>query len=202
MSIISDNEVWHWHKVFEDYEGSKLRACDYCRKNNIEYRKFNNMRRAFMHQRETNPMQYKLMMELANQCNASNLPVSIFAKKHNVDRRALAEVITHINYLKRVEHLKLTRDTVEVKSMSFVAVPRAEPRIPPVSTPRPPFNPEYAPTPRPPVDPQPPSAAPEAEIVEEQNSIELFISKGVKVSVSPEVPAEKIIKIIQLLKDL
>lgn len=42
----------------------------------------------------------------------------------------------------------------------------------------------------------------DAEIVEKQNDIEIIITKGVKVSISPNIDSMKIIKIIELLKDL
>lgn len=42
----------------------------------------------------------------------------------------------------------------------------------------------------------------ETEVVKKQNDLELIISKGVKVTVAPEVGADKLIRIIELLKDL
>lgn len=47
-----------------------------------------------------------------------------------------------------------------------------------------------------------PQTAPQCELVEKQNDIELIITKGVKVSISPNIDSMKIIKIIELLKDL
>ena len=44
--------------------------------------------------------------------------------------------------------------------------------------------------------------APQAEIVEKQNDIEINISKGVRVLIASNVDSMKIIKIIELLKDL
>ena len=41
-----------------------------------------------------------------------------------------------------------------------------------------------------------------AEVMEKQNDIEIIITKGVKVSISPNIDSMKIIKIIELLKDL
>lgn len=43
---------------------------------------------------------------------------------------------------------------------------------------------------------------PEPEVVEARNCVELIIQKGVKVIVAPEVGSDKLIKIIELLKDL
>lgn len=43
---------------------------------------------------------------------------------------------------------------------------------------------------------------PQEEFVEKQNDIELIITKGVKVIISPNIDSMKIIKIIELLKDL
>lgn len=42
----------------------------------------------------------------------------------------------------------------------------------------------------------------EPEVVKPQNPVELIISSGVKVVVAPEVGADKLIRIIELLKDL
>ena len=47
-----------------------------------------------------------------------------------------------------------------------------------------------------------PEVMQEAEVIEERNNIELTITKGVKVILSPEFETVKIIKIIELLKDL
>lgn len=47
-----------------------------------------------------------------------------------------------------------------------------------------------------------PCKQPEPEVVEKQNDIEIQITKGVKVSISPNIDSMKIIKIIELLKDL
>lgn len=40
------------------------------------------------------------------------------------------------------------------------------------------------------------------EVLEKQNDLEIIITKGVKVSISPNIDSMKIIKIIELLKDL
>ena len=42
----------------------------------------------------------------------------------------------------------------------------------------------------------------EPEVLRKQNDIELTISVGVKVVVAPEVGADKLVRIIELLKDL
>lgn len=45
-------------------------------------------------------------------------------------------------------------------------------------------------------------AQPQQELLKKQNEVELIISAGVKVVVAPEVGADKLIRIIELLKDL
>lgn len=42
----------------------------------------------------------------------------------------------------------------------------------------------------------------QAEVIEPQNDIELTISKGIKVSIAPNIDSMKIVRIIELLKDL
>jgi len=42
----------------------------------------------------------------------------------------------------------------------------------------------------------------ESEVLTPKNSVELMISKGIKVIVAPEVGSDKLIRIIELLKDL
>lgn len=60
-------------------------------------------------------------------------------------------------------------------TMKFIQVPAVQPRIPVVHEP---------------------------EVLKKQNDVELVISAGVKVVVAPEVGADKLIRIIELLKDL
>lgn len=42
----------------------------------------------------------------------------------------------------------------------------------------------------------------DSEVLTPKNSVELMISKGIKVTVAPEVGSDKLIRIIELLKDL
>ncbi|HEY1645922.1 MAG TPA: hypothetical protein VGF75_06165, partial [Candidatus Saccharimonadales bacterium] len=105
----------------------------------------------------------------------SAMPPSKFVKSHDIDIKTLSTLATHLNYIDAIAEMK---DKKEPKSMQFIQVPQ---KLIPSDYPSSPIEPE---------------------VVKKQNDIELMISAGVKVVVAPEVGADKLIRIIELLKDL
>ena len=139
-------------------------------------------------------------MDLAYECLRQKKSTMSFSKENNIEYKHLAEAITHSHYLRRIKKLKqmhadgMLNKTVGVKKeedheeLKFVQVPRINqiPLSQPIEIKEIEIQREET----------------QQEVVEKQNDIELIISKGVKVVVSPNVGTEKLIKIIELLKDL
>lgn len=170
---LDKEEIWYWHGVIEQFETSGMKQTEYCDQYDVDYKKFCNMRYRMIYKRDTNPDLYKNLLEVGRKYIESGMPPSKFAKAHDLEVRVLSEIGTHIGYLDLIEEIK--RDKEPTK-MSFIKVPN---------------NPQAI-----------RSDFEEPEFVEKQNDLEIIISKGVKVSIAPNIDSMKIIKIIELLKDL
>src|SRR5207247_396248 len=122
---------------------------------------------------------------------------------NGLERSLLTAVMTHKGYLEAIERIKKDK---EEKPLEFHQVPKHKINI---------FVPksEYDPEPEEPTSSTqmvevksyteiPSTRSDPPEVVEPRNDIELNITKGVKVIVSPNIDSIKIIKIIDLLKDL
>lgn len=169
---IGKNEVWEWYQAIGKFEEAGMGQREYCRSNGLDIKKFANMRYRFIYKKHSDPDTYEKLMELGIKYLNSNTMASKFAKQHQIKLRHLSEICTHIGYLKIIEEIK---DTKENAPMKFVQVKHQEIIQDVVQN---------------------------IELVAQQNDIEIIITKGVKVIISPNIDSMKIIKIIELLKDL
>lgn len=174
MIKLSDDDIYFWYEHVEQYRDSPLGVIKYCETQAIDRKKFQNMYYRFLHCSKRNPAQYKLMVSLGRKYLEAPGHSSKFSKEHNVNVKHLQQIVTHLNYIDAVERINKLR---QPPSMEFIRVAQ---KLIPSTYPEP----------------------PEHEVVEKQNDIEIIITKGVKVSISPTIDSMKIIKIIELLKDL
>lgn len=165
-------EIWEWYERLEEFKSSGMQPKEYCDEYKCEYKKFCNMRYRIDYKRETHPDLYNRLLPLGRMYLSSGQTASVFAKNHKIEPRHLSEIVTHIGYIDIIQEFI---EKKEEKPMKFIQVPT-------INLPMP--------TPQ------------EPEIVEKQNDLEIIISKGVKVSIAPNIDSMKIIKIIELLKDL
>ena len=177
MIRLDNDEIWYWHLKIEEFKSSGMAQKEYCDQYQIDYKKFCNMRYRIEYKRETNPELYSKMIPVTRKYMASGAPASKFAKANDIDIRILSEMVTHLGYMDIIEGIKAEK---EAKPMQFIEVPRLT------------MNNGGSPIP----------ISEEAQVVEKQNDLEIIIAKGVKVSISPNIDSMKIIKIIELLKDL
>ncbi len=151
---------------------------EYCSMHNINYTKFCNMFYRLEYKSKNNPELYAQLVPLAREYKNSGKVISVFAKEHKISKQHLQEMCTHLRYLDAVEEMKHK----EPSKMTFFEIPiKSYADVPPLPAQLP---------------------APTADIIEPQNDIEITITKGVKVCISPNIDSMKIIKIIELLKDL
>ena len=177
---LSDDDIWFWYSAIIEQQEGELSAPTYCKERFLDYKKFTNMRYRMFYIEHMRPDEYKVLMKAGREFIDSPLQLSEFAKANKVDKTKLTEARTHILYKEAIERLKKERGGKEAETMNFVQLKNpAKPQMAFLSPP-----------------PQ------EHEVVEAQNDIELVITKGVKVMISPQVDSMKIIKIIELLKDL
>ncbi len=168
-------EIWIWHKHIEAYHASGMGQKEFCDAYNVEYKRFCNMRYRIDYKRDSDPDLYRKLTGIARKYMESGLPSSKFAKDNGVDIRKLSEAVTHLGYIDIIEKMKIEKEEAPMKFVQIPSVGGSQPRPPMVQ---------------------------ESEVLEKQNDIEIIITKGVKVSISPNIDSMKIIKIIELLKDL
>lgn len=173
----SPKEIWFWYERIEDFRKSGMTAKSYCNVNEIEYKRLNNMIYRIDYKKYSDPVEYKKLMQLGRKFKTSEMGPTQFSKAHDIPVRIMGEVVTHMNYLEIIEKVKQEKAENRMKFIE-VSPPPVSHAIESISKPE------------------------EAEVIEKQNDLEIIISKGVKVSISPNIDSMKIIKIIELLKDL
>lgn len=178
---INREEVWKWYLIVEDWKKSDLKQTQYCEKNNIPYRLFKNMYYRIEFRKRTDPREYERLLPIGREAMASPKSTAAFSRKVGIDRVVMNTVIMHLRWLDVIEEIKAEKGEQKeqiVEEIKFIQV-----------------------TPKTNIDPVLQEQQ-EAEVIEPQNDIEISICKGVKVSIAPNIDAMKIIKIIELLKDL
>lgn len=186
MIKIDYDEIWYWYQRIEEFKASNLGQKEYCDSYNVDYKKFCNMLYRIEYKRRNYPENYAKLLPLAQRYKESGKSAAVFAKENNVHIRTLSEMGTHLSYQEIIEELKAQNYQSNSKYQPK-SIPRSEPKAMGFLQ-----VPQRLPAP----------LAPPAELVESQNDIEITIAKGVKVSIAPNIDPMKIIKIIELLKDL
>jgi hypothetical protein len=175
---LTDLEIQYWYEWCEKYKKSDLPKTKFSEKNNLDSKKFTSIYNRFNFISESNPELYKEYKKIHEEYLNSDLGATQFFKNHGLDRSRMIQICTHFSYLKRIRQIKeSSKDT----SNLFIEIPKKLPEQ---------------------LSVQLPVIVQETEVVEKQNDIEIQISKGVKVSIAPNIDSMKIIKIIELLKDL
>lgn len=135
--------------------------------------------------------EYQQLSAFVAECEKTHKPFKIFALSKGVNHVKLDRMKRHLYYKKIIENrdnlseLQIEPEPVKVdEPMGFIKIS------------------SNVPTPVAAEPIQAPVEAPVAEIIPSKNDIEIVIAQGVKVIISPSVDSMKIIKIIDLLKDL
>lgn len=179
----TDEEVWEFYQIILKQKKSGLNVSQFCKRNNIDYKLFTNYLYRIEFTKYSNPELYKKLMDLVTEYKQVPMERKSFCEKYNIKESQLVSALSHFRCLSIIQRLEKEKGVPEDKPMTFIPL-KNEPlqQI---------IVPEMTRTPE-----------PEPEVLEAKNSVELIIDKGVRVIVSPEVPPMKLIKIIELLKDL
>lgn len=174
---LDDEEIWYWYQLMEEYLKQDLPPVKFCENKKINHRKFWNMYYRIIYKSVKYPEFYNKHVPIVRKYMESDLTPDEFCKENNINKSILIDMRTHLNYVDIINRLK---EETRVKAMKFIEVGKRQAR------PVPEKHTDYC----------------ASEVIEKQNDIEIIISKGVKVSISPNIESMKIIKIIELLKDL
>jgi len=174
----TDEELMYWYNHITKQKPHYQTEADYCRENGIKRKDYANAKFRIIYKKENNPELYEKLKPHALAYLESNISASKYGKINNVDGRFVSEMACHLKIEKRINELL----NKQQPKMNFIQI-AGNPPIPKQMQ-------------------QTIPQEPEVEIMEPKNDIELKITKGVKVIVSSDLSADKIIKIIELLKDL
>ena len=188
--IISEQkkeEAWLYYNHFllwkEEDKVNQISKTDYCAKHVLDYHKFTNYIFRIYWKSINDPKMYENVMAIMQEKKSWRGTTEGFAIKHNLLKRTVMEATTHLNYLDLMEEIKREKSVIQKpqEELKFLQIPSVQNTIPKREIE---FN-----------ESQP-------EVLEKQNDIEITISQGVKVCIAPNLNSMKIIKIIELLKDL
>ena len=173
MARTDGEEVWKWYQIILKYQSQDLPQKQFCDANDIDYSQFCSKLFRIIYKKNREPELYEKWLPIARKYLESGMPRNKFVKIHDISIRFLSEMATHLRYVDTIEEMRAVKE----KNMNFIKVPTINL---PMTT----------------------QVEPQHEVLKKQNDLELIISCGVKVVVSPEVGADKLIRIIELLKDL
>lgn len=165
--------VWFWYQHAMAHKQTTLSRMKYCKKHNIEFKKFANMCQRIIYKSLGDPKEYAELCAIGRAYMNSNMMRADFVKKNDVEVNTLQEIVTHLRYQDIIAKVRQEKEG----QMNFIQVPCNL------------VQSDYP-------------APPEGEIVVPQNDLEISITQGVKVCISPNIDSMKIMKIIELLKDL
>lgn len=188
MLRITDDEVWlyYWHYINCKEKISRK----YTSINKIDYNKLYRFASRYNYLKKNNVV-YEQHIYLHKKYISSGMTPKRFCSENKISVNELSRIGTHLEYLATVERLKKERDISikpepsrasipKSKEMSFFNIPSSKNEITPIDN----------------------TNVNKPEILNVRNDIEIVISKGVKVILSPSIDAQTIIKIIELLKEI
>jgi hypothetical protein len=189
--VLSDNELIDLYKHWQESKKHPISYAQYAREHKLDVSNFASWHLKF------NPWTGKYKKQKQNELYYAGLykekeeHASVFCRNNSISPSRLHLVSSHIFLMERINNL-LDKESNNIKkesSMSFIEVPKKQDIWDNFK----PLNP---------IIQKQPEKPQEQEVIKAQNDIELIITKGVKVIVSPQIGTEKFIKIIELLKDL
>jgi hypothetical protein len=197
MIVAHNEEIQFWYEHCINQQDSSLGVVNYAIKHKLHSKLLTNWKQRFNPWHSKYKTDKERELELTRLYLATNPPRSYFCSKNGLLIHRLSIVMSHLGYMEKLheiygevipESFLVEKINIEVPVEEYMDIPEQEPMKFITRAPEPTHLPVHH--------------APEAEIIEERNPIELTITKGVKVIVSPELCPTKIIKIIELLKDL
>ncbi len=157
--------VWIYYNHVKEQQASRINPKEYCKANGIKLKNFTAYKYYFNYGNKFELDEYHRQMTIGRDYLNSGMTAKWYSSNHNIDINVLRLISRHLQY-NDVVTAKLKEEEEQPKPMKFLQVPAAAPRIIPV----------------------------QPELIEKQNDLEIIISKGVKVIISPNIDSMKIIK--------
>lgn len=177
----SDETILFWYNEIQKMNEGNLKPSFYCKVHNLSFAKMLKMINRIEYTSKKKPEEYNELLLKGHEFIKSKKTAKSFSKSSGLSMQVIKDISLHIKYNKIIDEMKNKKLIDEPKQMLFTQVPIVKPEI---------LHKEATPQ------------LVEPDVIEAKNDIELIISKGVRVIASPQLDPMKIIKIIELLKDL
>ncbi len=218
---MNHEEIWFWYCQVTEWEKSRISARKWAQKNNLNEAKFQHLKTKFRFCKDSNPAKYQKYIVLAQEYIACDIDRVQFCQINSCSENIIGECVTHLTYLDIVEsmrasgaslepprpkgvewvpiHIKKTKKSIvknENDEINFFKVTRKNDTDNNKSLTTSEDVESHA------IAPTQINTLLEPEMPHPKNLIEIGISKGVKIQISPEISSDKILLIINLLKDI
>lgn len=168
----TDEDIWEWYQHIENWKKSGLPQKKFAESVGISYNKMTNMIFRIIYKATSDPKTYAKLVKFGRSYLESG---SKFSSQYAKDNGIMPSHLSEIiTHLNYLDIIERMKKEKE-SQMNFIQVPTMNL---PMLTPQ------------------------EPQIMEKQNDLEIIISKGVRVSISSNIETMKVVKIIELLKDL
>lgn len=174
--------IFLYEKV-EEFNQSELSEKEFCNRHNLSFSTFKNFKYILNFDKRINKLKEKYDHYL-EEAKREGCSIRGIAAKYNLNKTEIGLYNIYLKYKKIIANYLNSKNTIE-QPMSFVKVKAQEP----IATHEMNHHPIQI-------------QSKEPELMEKQNDLELIISKGIKVIVSPEIDSMKLIKIIELLRNI
>ena len=208
----TNESIWFWYCHTQNFVKSGLRAPCYAREHNINYAKLRNMMSNIIYCKDSHPERYKEMVALAYAYLDSDIPRQQFCDKINMPVQRFARAVLHVKYLQRIREIENSgRSLSDINVMQvpadaiWVPIKRKSKRRRNYLQVVPSYAAHNASNEDRNMTILEPKKAPSSiGIIEidEKNNIEISGNNGIKVSLSSSADPVKIVKMIQLLREL
>lgn len=173
-----DEEILYWYRIMRQFSQEKTRPYLFCQKHNLDRLVFDRRRRLILYEEIKGSKAYNEELSHYNEQQNSGLSQSEYCAKVNKHKFYLHSMSAHMSFMERV-NLLLNEDNLDKtgkvdEPMSFIKAPAVIPT----------------------------QSIPQQELITKKNSIEISISEGIRVLVDEGVCSTKILKIIDLLRDI
>lgn len=175
---MKDERIWYLYNKLEEYKTSKLTLPNFCAINEIKFSTMNNFKFTLSLNRIYDPEISKKYDLIMDEIKNKNIFISSISKKTGIKEGELSLIRMHFHYLEVINQFKQSSQKNKEENMDFVKVKQNTKEI----------NPKIVKN--------------EPELIEKQNDLEIIISKGIKVSISPNIEPMNVIKIIELLRTI
>lgn len=168
--------IFFWYEHIDAMKKACLKPRVYCKLYNLDFKKCLKMIHRIDYLKYKDKDRYDEILPLGHEFINSSLTTKEFSAKTGLSPDQVKSVSLHIKYNQIItKMINKKNNDGNSHSMKFVQVQHQGNLQEPTKN---------------------------AEVIEKQNDLEIIIAKGVKVSISPNIDTMKVIKIIELLKDL